>query len=161
MSSSRTIVTIGATAALGLGLAVTAAALPAHAASASPARTSIVRPDSSAGCNYSGAVNEVSASFKHGGETRTIQLWYSSPGVSSNASRCVWAVETGGQPGDLVWIWNRNTGAESEEEGLALPTAGGLVASAEIGDAGTSSHACMVPRYSNGSFGPTTCTSFF
>ncbi|HET8841478.1 MAG TPA: hypothetical protein VFN35_08425 [Ktedonobacteraceae bacterium] len=101
-------------------------------------------------CNFSGAQMISQSNQTHGNETRHVQLWY------SPASRCVWAAETNGQPGDQVWVFNRDTGAER------LTVLGGHSGdTAEINDAGTQSHACMLPLYSNGTNGPTTCTPYF
>jgi hypothetical protein len=102
-------------------------------------------------CNFSGAELIYQANQTHGNETRHIQLWYSS------SSRCVWAAETNGQPGDIIWVYNENTGNE------AVTSLGGSSGdTAEINDAGTKSQACMEPWYvSNGYYGPVTCTSFF
>lgn len=103
-----------------------------------------------ASCNFSGAEQIFQSDQTHGNETRHVQLWY------SPVSQCVWAVETNGQPGDEVWVFNKNTGAE------ALTILGGHSGvTTEINDAGTQSHACMLPLYSDGTNGPKTCTPYF
>jgi hypothetical protein len=53
-------------------------------------------------------------------------------------------------------VWNENTHAES-----SVTSNGHSAATREINDAGTKSHACMSPKYSNGSYGPKTCTGYF
>ena len=99
-------------------------------------------------CNFSGAELIYQRSQTHGNETRNIQLWY------SPVSRCVWAVETNGQPGDIAWVYNKNTGAEASTEIVSGHTG----VTPEIDDAGTQSHACMLPVYSGA---PVTCTPYF
>jgi len=127
---------------LGVGLfTFTSTAHPAYAATTS--RASVFN----ASCTFSGAELIYQRDQTHGSETRHIQLWY------STGSRCVWAAETNGQSGDIIWVFNRNTGAE------AITQLGGHSGdTAEIDDAGTQSHACMLPVYSGA---PVTCTPYF
>lgn len=126
-----------------LGLVAAGAGVPAYAAS-----TTIAGPDTS--CNFSGAEEIYQANETHGNEVRHIQLWY------SMNSRCVWAEETNGQPGDIVWVWNIITHATSSVTSNSHSAATG-----EINDKRSESHACMTPKYSNGSYGPKKCTGYF
>jgi hypothetical protein len=119
---------------------------PANAATT--ARTTALI--NTASCNFTGATKIYDKPLQHGNETRHIQLWY------SQGSRCVWAEETNGQPGDIVWVWNLDTHAQS-----SVTSNGHTAATGEINDAGTQSHACMVPLYSNGTYGPKTCTGYY
>jgi hypothetical protein len=103
-------------------------------------------------CSYADGVRVRSASWTNGNETRTVYLWY------STSTACVWAVEVHGQPGDEVWVYNKNTGAEAVAyiaSGQSSATTG------EISDSGTLSHACMLPHLSNGTTGPKTCTTYY
>ena len=132
-------------AASAIGLAPIGAIAPAHA-STTVSRT----PSADASCNFSGAEEIYDVTQTHGGEVRHIQLWY------STSSRCVWAEETNGQPGDIVWVWNIITNAQS-----SVTSNGHSAATGEISDNGSESHACMSPKYSDGSYGPKTCTPYF
>jgi hypothetical protein len=125
-----------------IGLIAAGGGVSAHAAS-----NAAGRPDTR--CNFSGARKIYDRPLKHGNEIRHIQLWYST-------SRCVWAVETNGQPGDIVWVWNYNTHEQS-----SVTSNGHSAATGEINDARSKSHACMSPKYSNGSYGPKTCTRYY
>jgi Protein of unknown function (DUF2690) len=103
-------------------------------------------------CSYANGERVRQASWTNGNETRIVYLWY------STSTQCVWAVEVNGQPGDKVWVYNKDTGAEAYayiQSGQHSATTG------EINDAGTLSHACMLPLLANGSTGPKTCTTYF
>jgi hypothetical protein len=121
---------------------------PATAASTLAAGQTI-RLSPAVACSYASGKRELSASWKNGNETRTVYLWY------STTTRCVWAVEVHGQPGDSVWVYNENTGAQST---AYIANGNSSATTGEISDAGTKSHACMRPLLSNGTTGPKTCT---
>jgi hypothetical protein len=104
-----------------------------------------------ASCNASGAEMIYQENQTHGNETRHIQLWY------STGTRCVWAAETNGQPGDYIYVYNENTG---DFRDWTLTGNSGLTE--KIPDAGTQSQACMIPQYINGVYtGGPICTPFF
>lgn len=101
-------------------------------------------------CSYANGKRVRSASWVNGNETRIVYLWY------SQSTACVWAVEVNGQPGDEVWVYNKDTTAKATTyivSGQSSATTG------EIGDSGTKSRACMIPHLANGSTGPKTCTT--
>lgn len=140
-------VAMGGLAALTTGSAV--AATGAHAVVAS---SRMVPADALVSCSYASGERVRQKSWTNGNETRTVYLWY------STTTRCVWGVEANGQPGDEVWVYNENTGAIARayiQPGQHSATTG------EINDAGTMSHACMLPHLANGGTGPKTCTSPF
>ena len=148
-----TIAIIVATGSVGGLTAVTAgnalAATGVHTAVAS-GHMATVRPLVS--CSYARGNRVYQASWTNGNETRIVYLWY------STSTACVWAVEVNGQPGDEVWVYNENTGAEAKayiQSGQHSATTG------EIGDQNTKSHACMIPQLANGSNGPKTCTGYY
>lgn len=137
---------IGST--VGLGILTSGSATAASTQAAGQG----IRLSPAVACSYANGVRELSASWTNGNETRTVYLWY------STSTKCVWAVEVHGQPGDSVWIYNKNTGAQQTayiQSGQSSATTG------EIGDSGTLSHACMRPLLSNGTNGPKTCTGYF
>ena len=117
-----------------LGVGLFAFAVPAHTVHA-------------VSCNYSDGERIYEASQTHGNETRHVYLWY------SRSTRCVWGVETNGQHGDHLWVWNRDTGAMRDTY-----LSGHSGSTGEISDDGTQSHACVTPLYSDGSHGPKFCT---
>jgi Protein of unknown function (DUF2690) len=103
-------------------------------------------------CSYANGERVSQASWTNGNETRIVYLWY------SQSTQCAWAVEANGEPGDEVWVYNQNSGAEATayiESGQHSATTG------EVSDNGTKSHACILPHLANGSTGPKTCTSYF
>jgi Protein of unknown function (DUF2690) len=135
---------IGSMAGLGILTSGTAVART----QAATTRTILLTP--SLTCSYANGSRVRSASWTNGNETRIVYLWY------SNSTACVWAVEVNGQPGDEVWVYNVNSGAEAKAyiaSGQSSATTG------EVGDSNTKSHACMLPHLANGTTGPKTCTS--
>jgi hypothetical protein len=111
-----------------------------------------IRHTPAVACSYANGMRVRSASWTNGNETRTVYLWY------STSTACVWAVEVHGQPGDKVWVYNKNTGAEA----VAYISSGQTSATTgEIDDSGTLSHACMLPHLANGTTGPKTCTTYY
>jgi Protein of unknown function (DUF2690) len=140
------VIAIGSMAGLGIVTPGTAIA-ETHAATS---RMILLTPQLT--CSYARASRVRSASWVNGNETRIVYLWY------SNSTACAWAVEVNGQPGDEVWVYNVNTGAEAKAyiaSGQHSATTG------EVGDSGTKSKACMLPHLANGTTGPKTCTTTY
>jgi hypothetical protein len=135
-----------------MGLASIGTVVPAYASSAAVSRV-VSGPDIS--CNFSGAEKIYDVTQTHGNEVRHIQLWY------STSSRCVWAEETNGQPSDIVWVWNIITHATSSVTSNGHSAATGEISDDRSQNPGSESHACMTPKYSDGSYGPKTCTPYF
>lgn len=136
----------------GLSALTTGSALAATGTDTAGAPSHMVPANALVSCSYANGERVRQASWTNGNETRTVYLWY------STSTQCVWGVEVQGQPGDEVWVYNRNSGAIARayiQSGQHSATTG------EINDAGTQSHACMVPHLANGSTGPKTCTSYF
>lgn len=147
MSLSKRILLLGGILLTATFLLVLSAISPVYAATTVKATTVVNRPP----CNYTKAQKIYDVSQTHGGEIRHIQLWYSA------GSRCVWAVETNGQPNDTVWVWNVDTNAQS-----SVTSTGHTTTTNEIHDHGTHSHACMWPHYTDGTIAPhKTCTPYY
>jgi hypothetical protein len=149
---AATIVSIAGLGMLAQGTASAATGKPLAAAGSSALADHSIKFEPAVACSYASGVREKSASWKNGNETRTVYLWWSS------TTRCVWAVEVHGQPGDAVYVYNKDTGAQATtyiQSGQSSATTG------EISDLNTKSHACMIPLLSNGSNGPKTCTAYF
>ena len=147
--------TIAIIAALGPAAGVTALTTGnalAAAGAQTVAPSHLVTAGSLVPCSYADGKRVRQASWTNGNETRIVYLWYSS------TTQCTWAVEVNGQPGDEVWVYNENSGAEAKayiQSGQHSATTG------EISDQDTKSHACMLPKLANGSNGPKTCTGYF
>jgi hypothetical protein len=130
---------------LGIGVLVSPVASAATTATATSAATC------SSTNNKLGGVKELSQSnTRPSGDTAEIELWYSA------TCRYAWAVEENGDGGDLLWVYNQDTGAETSTT-FAYPNL--RVVTAAIDDAGTTSHACMD---NTGNFPMAkTCTGYF
>jgi Protein of unknown function (DUF2690) len=137
---------IGSMAALGIVTSGTAIA----GTQAATTRTILLTPQLT--CSYANGSRVHSASWKNGNETRIVYLWY------SNSTACAWAVEVNGQPGDEVWVYNVNTGAEAK---AYIPSGQHSATTGEVGDSGTKSKACMLPHLANGTTGPKTCSTTY
>jgi hypothetical protein len=137
----------GGLAVLGSGAGFAATVAPAAPAAAGRAGIPAVP------CSYANGQRVRSKSWVNGNETRIVYLWY------SNSTACAWGVEVQGQPGDEVWVYNKDTGAIARAyiaSGQHSATTG------EIYDGGgTQSHACMLPHLANGGTGPKTCTGYY
>lgn len=136
----------------GLTVLTAGSALAATGAHTTVASSHMVTASPLVSCSYANGERVRQASWTNGNETRIVYLWY------STSTQCVWAVEVNGQPGDEVWVYNENTGAEAKayiQSGQNSATTG------EINDAGTLSHACMLPHLASGGTGPKTCTGYF
>jgi hypothetical protein len=138
--------------AAGLTALTTGNALAATAERAAVASRQMVNAEPAVSCSYATGERVAQASWTNGNETRIVYLWY------SQNTQCVWAVEANGEPGDEVWVYNMNSGAEAKtyiQSGQQSATTG------EISDNGTKSHACILPHLANGTTGPKTCTGYF
>jgi hypothetical protein len=116
-------------------------------ASAAAVRSSDVPATSCLQNSYQDARTLASRSWRNGNEVRTIAVRYS--------TKCftLWAKEYNGQPNDSFWIWGPGYPTLSAHY---KDNASHITGNFAYG--GGWVHACMVPRLSNGSKGPKTCT---